>query len=166
MISAALAPELSVAAPFHISPHELVDFFLEHVIPHLPIPASTRVSELLADAIWSAEQEIEAQKFFTEERIKTLEQAPMELDRPTSTLDALPALSTARDKIRSLGSARNTLIALAKLMLNRNSTGICVLEREHCKLSWEYGFLHEAALIPFSADLIAKQATRINTGLQ
>lgn len=112
----------------------------------------SRVSELIADSIWVIEQSIEANRSITQETIKNA-QSPT----PTST-----------ERLSILSSARQSLIDLSKLLIspNSNSQGICILDINHCKLSWEYGFLSELGIIPFTADLIGKQATRLNTGLQ
>jgi len=51
------------------------------------------------------------------------------------------------------------------LFSNPTKKNFVDLQLARCQLSWEYGFLYETGLIPFPADLVAKQATCVNTGL-
>ncbi|CAH7666345.1 transcription factor/nuclear export subunit protein 2-domain-containing protein, partial [Phakopsora pachyrhizi] len=107
----------------------------------------SRISEVLADTIWSFDLEIEAKKSFLEEQIKTVDFT----------------LTNRTDS--KLKHRRITLIELSISLLNYRGSSFMILDPQHCRLSWEYAFLHETGLLSFTADLVAKQSTRLNTGL-
>lgn len=154
------------------TPANIQSFLSESICILADEQINARLSELLADTIWSIESEIEAQHSSLEEQLKTLSTDSAQVvtgsaDVDNST-DAPPPnihVTSRKIKLESLSRSRMALIQLAIVLLQPDKKNFVALQPAHCRLSWEYGFLYETGLIPFPADLVAKQATRINTGL-
>ncbi|KAI9616357.1 hypothetical protein H4Q26_010747 [Puccinia striiformis f. sp. tritici PST-130] len=151
---------------------ELQLFISESICTIADEEIHTRVSELLADTIWSIESEIEAQHSSLEEQIKFLNTQSAQLATGSTDVDNSHGasrsniqLASKKTQLEFLSRSRKALIQLATTLLQPGEQSFVALQPAHCRLSWEYGFLHETGLIPFTADLIAKQATRLNTGL-
>jgi hypothetical protein len=153
---------------------DLKSFLCESICILADEQINIRVSELLADTIWSIESEIEAQRSGLEEQIQSLNTEPPRLVPGSTEVDNLTDapqqpnihLTMRKAKLESLSRSRTALIQLAIALLQSDEKNFVALQPTHCRLSWEYGFLYETGLIPFPADLVAKQATRLNTGLQ
>ncbi|PLW09953.1 hypothetical protein PCANC_25777 [Puccinia coronata f. sp. avenae] len=152
---------------------DLKSFLCESICILADEQINIRVSELLADTIWSIESEIEAQRSGLEEQIQSLNTEPPRLVPGSTEVDNLTDapqqpnihLTMRKAKLESLSRSRTALIQLAIALLQSDEKNFVALQPTHCRLSWEYGFLYETGLIPFPADLVAKQATRLNTGL-
>ncbi|MBW0462346.1 hypothetical protein O181_002061, partial [Austropuccinia psidii MF-1] len=156
-----------------IKSSDLIEFLSQSIYPQLNQEIHNKTSEMMVDTIWSIENELEAQKSSIEDQIKSIQsqinsthQVNNLNDDSSSTNQSTPqSILIRQNALQTLSQARQALIQLSTLMLKSNQNGTILINPAHCKLSWEYGLLYETGLIPFTADLITKQATRLNTGL-